>query len=162
MWDNPVNYVSSIDVYANVCSLLFVMGYEHAEGGLQELSWCVVSHATVTSVRNSLALSVEMQWQEDWEYATALISLLFFCAERFCWEVSVLYSFSTKSWIGVPTRTDMASALFQLTSLQPQFSQYVEKNMSAAITGLQLKLFEGLKTVPVLLGFNCGSSLWVL
>lgn len=49
-----------------------MLGYEHAEGGLQELSWCVVSHAAVTSVRNSLALPLEMWWQEDWECLQSL------------------------------------------------------------------------------------------
>lgn len=51
------------------------------------------------------------------------------------------------------------SALLQLASVQPQFSQNAEKNMSTAHTGLQPKSFECLETVPVLLGFHCGSSL---
>ena len=54
------------------------------------------------------------------------------------------------------------SALLQLVSVQPRFSQNAEKNESAAHTGLQLKPFEGLQTVAVLLGFHCGSSFWVL
>lgn len=53
------------------------------------------------------------------------------------------------------------SALLQLASVQPQFSQNAEKNMSTAHMGYP-KPFEGLQTVPVLLGFHWGSLLWVL
>lgn len=94
---------------------------------------------------------------------TALISLLVFRAERFCWEVPLLSSsFCTKSICKDRPGGSILqeAALLQLASIQPQLSQSAEKkNMNTALTGLWPKPSEGLEIGPVLLGFQCGPPL---
>lgn len=150
-----------------MCCLLFVMGYEHSEEGWQELSWYVVSHATVTSVRNSLALHVKRQWQEDWEYLQSLPWFpCWFSVQRDFTEKYLLSSLPRSPEWEFPQGQAWGSILgSQLCSSwllsNPSFLRIQWKTWLQPIRTSTKACWE-FANGPLWLGFHCGSSLWIL
>lgn len=149
-----------------MCCLLFLMEYEHSEGW-QGLSWYVVSHATVTSVRNSLALPVKRQWQEDWEYLQSLPWFpCWFSVQRDSTEKyqcsslprSPEWEFPQEQAWGSIVGSQLCSSwlLSNSSFLRIQWKTWLQPIRTST------KACWEFANGPLWLGFHCGSSVWIL